>query len=306
MATLKKLKTALNFINKGAKYRPILGNVLVQLDGLYCTDLETYVKIKDNFDLNKGYQQLNTLGLKPSIELEEEIPVRNFSTSFTDRLMVNIKDLEYMLKFASKDKTRPFLNSIAISEERIAACSGHVINKIDIDNPIKYGASRNSYIMPRTSLNVLIKLCKAYKYENVYLELEEEFTNVKTASFDFQMRNIDRDYPKLSTVIPTKFKTTIEIDNFIDFKALKPVFNKRTYGCEIKNDDGYLKFIIGETKQEFIVGEAPIDLDDDFSIGFNCSYLDLASRGQKSFTIKINDAFKPCEVNGSIVMPLKL
>ena len=45
---------------------------------------------------------------------------------------------------------------------------------------------------------------------------------------------------------------------------------------------------------------------DDFELGFNFDYLVRAANKDKSFKIKFNNLLNPCEVNGSIVMPLKL
>ena len=110
----------------------------------------------------------------------------------------------------------------------------------------------------------------------------------------------------------SRYKESVEID-WIDFKKLKPLFDKRNYSSKIVIKENVIKLVISKCnqehsigcEQEYLIGHT--DKDIDFKIGFNASLLDRAiGKNTSKLVFKFNNECSPCEVNGAIVMPLRL
>lgn len=297
MSTLKKVKTALNFIKK--TNRPILQYIEVKNGLLTCTDLDTSIKIKDSFELKEGLQDIATFGLTDGLPLDDDFPLVDFDINKVDTVtLLSIDKLAYIAKFASNDETRIFLNGVAIDSGHMVACSGFVLNCEELDDEIG-----GSYIMPTTSIKILVKLCKAYGIKNITIDLDDTFAVIDNVKFTLKMRLIQRQFPKWEALIPNKYANTLKIDTWIDFKKLKPLFEIKPM-CTIKYINGSIVLIPKHyPEKQYVLGKSDEKFDD---IGYNPSYLELASNGQKSFEIKYNPGVKPSLVNEAIVMPLKL
>lgn len=297
---LKQLKPKLNFIKENA--RPILTMVKVTKNSLEVNDLETYVTIKNNHGLSEGLHRYDTLGLvagEGAANLDE-YPLAPIGTH-QDIILVSLSDLEHTLKYASKDETRLHLNGVAIDGGYMVATDGHTLNRVKLEKE----TSRN-YIMPRTSLAVLIKLLKGYKLTGlIRIEFNDSHALVENAQFKVSMRLIERDFPKWQAIIPTEgFLNEIDVSEMPDFKDFKLLLNKRSNACSIKASEGYVSLVPKlHPHISFIIGAYT---GDNFELGFNFDYLVRAAKKDKSFKIKFNNLLSPCEVNGSIVMPLKL
>lgn len=299
---LKQLKPKLNFIKKIKTCRPILTMVKVTKNSLEVNDLETYVTIKDNHGLSEGLHYYDTLGLVASegaVDINE-YPLPPVGTH-QDVILVSLSDLEHTLKYASKDETRLYLNGVAINGGYMVATDGHTLNRVKLEKE----TSRN-YIMPRNSLTVLIKLLKGYKFTGlIRIEFNDSHALVENAQFKVSMRLIERDYPKWQAIIPTKgFLNEVDVSEMPDFKDFKLLLNKRSNACIIKASEGYVYLVPKlHPDNSYVIGAYT---GDDFELGFNFNYLVRAAKKDKAFKIKFNNLLSPCEVNGSIVMPLKL
>lgn len=296
---LKQLKPKLNYIKKNT--RPRLTQIKVNSDSLECHDLETYVKIKDNHGMSEGLQQYSTLGLTSSTSDVDEYPTYNIDRNHRDVINIDMSKLERCLQFASKDETRLYLNGVAINAGHLVATDGHTMKSYELDNQLEH-----NYILPSTSLKVLIKLLKGYKMTGlVTLTLNESWATVENSQFSFSMRLIQREYPKWQNIVPTGFKHTIAIDYFNDALNKKELFkvDKRSNSCRLLGSEGNVYLVpknYPDTK--IIVGTA----SEEFEIGFNFDYLVRAANKRDTFFIKFNNNLSPIEVNDSIVMPLKL
>lgn len=296
---LKQLKPKLNFIAKNV--RPRLTQIKVNKDSLECHDLETYVKIKNNYGMSEGLQNFKTLGLTNSTNDVDEYPTLNIDRFHTESLLIDLDKLETCLKFASKDETRLYLNGVAINKSHLVATDGHTLKAYKIDDHLE-----SNYIMPRTSLTVLIKLLKGFKYKGIVrLELNETWASVDNAKFTFSMRLIQREFPNWKNVIPQGYNHIIKIDNFNITKEAKPLFKecKRSNACRMVGSEGSV-FLIPRNypNERFLIGKC----DHDFEIGFNYSYLERGADKKNAFTFKYNGDLLPCEFNEAIIMPLKL
>jgi DNA polymerase III sliding clamp (beta) subunit (PCNA family) len=298
---LKQLKPKLNFIAKNM--RPILTQIKVTKNALECTDLETYVKIKNDYGMSEGLQNYSTLGLVNSSNDITDYPMTSVDRDHRDVLNIDMSKLERCLQFASKDETRLYLNGVAVNNGHLVATDGHTMKAYELDTKFEH-----NYILPSNSLKVLIKLLKGYKLTGlVRLELNEQWATVETAQFTCSMRLIQREYPKWRNIVPTSFNHTIAIDNFDAIKEAAPLFKecKRSFASKMIGENG--KVYLSPKNypdQKFLIGACAVECD--FEMGFNYSYLVRAANKKNQFTFKYNNELAPCEFNEAIVMPLKL
>lgn len=292
---LNALKTKLAFIKKSP--RPILGYVEVNDKGLTCTDLETYVCIKDSMGLAHGYQKLDTIGLVPSIQ-SDDYPLTDFNIEAPrDHVTVKLDELFYCLKFASSDETRLHLNGVAFDNGHMVAIDGHTLKVY------KSKELSESYIVPRTSLKVLEGLVKAYKIKGeITISFDDAFAIIHTEHFKFKARLIKREFPKWSGAVPAKFTQDLMLTNLPALKDIKPLLNAKTNAVHIVCVDKKLSLKFPDHDNSYDLGEYN---GDDFKIGINMKYVDRACNGEKTVNLKFNQAMAAIEINKAIVMPLK-
>lgn len=308
MTTLKQLKPVLNFIKKSR--RPILQHIKVNENGLLLTDLETSLLIKDNFNLDYGYHNITTLGVgKPSVIDSDDFPMISLENSKNDEIKLNVDLLEDLSKYCSNDETRIFLNCIAVNDNHLVATDGYKLQRYKIDNEVN-----KTYLIPKTSIKVLIRLLKKFKIkDNFTCQLDSDNILIDNDCFTFSSRLIQRDYVKWQAVIPKRFAHKVTINNWIDLKELKPLFDQRSFGCKIviKNEKVMLE-INNVEKYEYEIGfydnKELITLDQEkieCEIGFNVKFLDIAIGKTKESVLKFNNESSPTEINGAIVLPFK-
>lgn len=294
MSTLKKVKPIFNFIKKSRT--PL---VLCKNYELIGTDSETTVKIKDAFNLSDGLHKVATLGLVDSDRDIEGFPLCDFSGKAVDKITVLLEDIEMLIKFASDDETRPQLNSAGVNSGHLVATDGVTLHSVKLTKELK-----SDYVIPKTSLKILIRLMKAYGRLGVEIRLNKEFAFIENDDFGLKSRLLDREYPRWLNIVPKSFKDEIEVTSWIDFKELKCVFNKRfTSSIEIR--DGEIVFKIIGCDNEYVIGKCDKGLDN-IVIGFNVSYIDRVVGKNESFTLKFNNEYQPVMINDSIVMPMRV
>lgn len=294
---IKTIKPKLNFIRK--QVRPLLCNVKITSDSLECTDLETYVRIKDNFEMQAGLQNFETLGLIDSVEdKDEQYPAFDFEIDPVESVQIDTTDIVDLLQYASKDETRLHLNCVTVDACSLVACNGHTLKHIDLDQKID-----GTYLIPRTALNTVIKICKAYKRTGLTdFHFNEEYAVIDNDDFTIKIRLIQREYVKWSAVVPNKYNYSFNVTDWIDYKELKTLFNKRG-ACKIESIEGNAVLTSTEhPNNQYIIGKTK----DTFELGFNIAYLEIASNGLKEFEIKFNNEVSPILVNNAIIMPLKV
>lgn len=299
MLQLNKIKTLLSYATK-QKYRAELHHALVSPKGIQVTDLETNVLIK-SIELPLGVYKVDQLGefCKPSETIRvDDLPTIDWKQKEDDKIHVGIKTLETINKHSSDDETRIYLNSVYFDQENIVATNGYHLKAVKHDQNIK-----SQYIIPNESIDILVKLCKAFKTINIKLSFNDSLVTVDTLEFTWQSRLINREYLKYQAVIPKKWNNKLEIKNFPELKTYKPFLEKRKEKSVISLVNGEIFFSIPSTDIKIKIGESD---DKDFEIGFNPLFLEIAREDKKDFTIKWNSELSPVLVNESIVMPLKL
>ena len=301
MTTLKQLKPVLNSLK--SKCRPILNNVYVENGKMVMTDMETTLEVNDCFNLEEGFHAIETLGLIGANKeiSKDDYPLIDFTFDYpVDQFKWSQNSIESFLPFTSNDETRIFLNGIAVNDGHLVATTGHILKYEKIDNDIT-----SNYIMPRTSLKILNNLLKKFKVkEDITIKLNEGYMLTKNEYFTFKCRLIQRDYPKWLAVVPTKYAHEFVIDNKLDVKELKPLFNPRTNGIKITLLSGKVFAAISGYDQNYLIGHCDEDLD--FTIGVNAMYLDTCLNGSNISVVKFNNGLSPMLANNNIVMPLKI
>jgi len=308
MSTLKKLKTVFTAFKK--QHRPILTNACIDKDGLHITDLETFITIKNTFDLSKGLHPLNTITLlnKPISEDDSEFPCKMFSLGIIASYTVSVKQLEELEVHTSKDETRMHLNCIAFDKNDIVACDGHTLKNIK-SLIHELPEHEQTFLIPRTVIKHIIKLAKIYKLNEVELKFSEEHVTINTNNFIVSGRLLIRDYVKWCNVLPNEESLTecFTVNQFINLKNLKPLFNIRGT-CKLFSKDGKVYLTPCESVgsgEEFEIGTS----DKDFEIGFNVNLLNRVLT-ERELKVRYINATSPCAIFNkntvTVIMPLKL
>lgn len=300
---LEQLKTKLRHLKKA--YRPILNHVHISNLGIYCTDLETNILIKNNYGLKEGLKLLDTLSteidLPSNVEISE-YPIIDVDKIKGETITVKIDDLFRVNQFSSNDETRMFLNCVCFDVDHMVAVDGHKLKAIELDKKLKH-----SYLVPNTSLKILKGLLGGYKIKDtISFKLSENYAWIDNEFFTMKIRLITREFPKWRTILPKKFEYEFKIDKPIDFKALKPVINKYNKRIILESVSGTVYLKLDEVKdyQGIIIGTC--SSSENFIIGVNAEYLDLAANGEKQYSVKFNSSLSPLLINEAIVMPLKV
>jgi DNA polymerase III sliding clamp (beta) subunit (PCNA family) len=295
---LEQLKSKLSYLKKNK--RPILNMIQVLPNGLQCTDLETDIKIKNNYGLNEGLQKLDALGLLPSDKsLEGEFPQLFITNKHArDNVTVKINDLFYCLKFASSDETRLYLNCVAFDNSNMVAIDGHTMKTYKTEQ------LSESYLIPKTSLKVLEGLIKGFKIkETITFSFDDSFAYSDNEFFSFKARLIKREFPKWQTVVPVKFKYNFLMSDLPSLKTIKPLLNPRTSIIKIVSENKKLTLVIPDQDLSYPIGEYQ---GENFQLGINMNYLERACNGEKLVCVKFNNELSPLEINNAIVMPMKI
>lgn len=219
-------------------------------------------------------------------------------TKIEVELNVNLADLKNTLKHTSKDETRPWLCGVAFDNNHMVATTGHTLKCVEL------GEFEGSFIVPREAIDTILRLAKSFNGRpEIFLKFDDEFCYYSDHDCEYKARLIKREFPKWSFVVPKSFKHSMHILNW-DYKSFKKSLDKfKKVALSVRNGDVWLCHGTSEN-EEIIIGECSPSLD--IEIGFNASYLEIASEGLKEFEIKFNDELKPTQVNKAIVMPLKL
>lgn len=296
MLTLKQIKPVFKFITKGAS-RPMLQNVHVDKDGIRCTNLESTLLIKDNYGLDDGLHVIDTIGLVGAVDQDcGDYPWCSLDIVARDIQHTRVSTIKDVRQFSSKDETRVHLNGVAFDSNHIVAVDGYCLRYYPVQN------LEGSYIIPNSGIDILLKLTGKYRIKAVDIQLSDEYALIDNDYFTLLIRLIKRDYVKWRQVIPKDFSYTVTICEWIDFKEIKPLFDKREYKCKIEMLEGVISLVVKENS--YIIGWCDKELSKE--IGFNGMFLDKAIGKNKEIELKFNNEVAPCLVNGAIIIPLKV
>lgn len=303
---IDKVQSALRFIKKGIS-RPELSRVLAAQNGLFATDLETDVHVKDTYGLNHGLHFHARLGSNElTCESLNSWPLIMSEREIENTVQIDAQQLKYLFKHSSKDETRPWLNGVAFQSGYAIATNGHTLKFIKTNKFVE----NKTYIVPRTSIDILMKFLRGFKFDkrDVTVKLTSTHAIVENDSFRIDMRLINRPFVKWRNHVPIKFENTVHVESWVNYIKYQRTLNKVNRKVVLKGLGGQLYLCGGTENNEELVGSYITEECEhhDFQIGFNCDLLELAREGKKEFEIKFNNDISPVSVNGVIVMPLKL
>ena len=283
--------------------RPILQKVLIKNKALIVTDLETSLRI-DNIKLSDGLHDITKISLldSPCKLNVDDYPCIDFNSKSIEQLSTNVKEIADLLKHSSKDGTRIFLESVCWNKNQLVATDGYTLKTIN-----KNVESLESRLLPRKSLEKLIKLLKKYKVDDFDIEiLDNNHFRVKIEdAFTLVGKLIMGDFPHYKKIIPTKTTKSFEITENIDFKTIRTLLNDR-----------YPKIVLTNKGDNLLLN----DPNSTFSIKIGttkhkkeiCINLDLLERILKTNDCKIfkyNNELSPILIennNGiSLLMPMR-
>lgn len=221
-----------------------------------------------------------------------------------EQITVNLKDLKYTLQHCSKDVTRLFLNGVCFQDDVMVATNGHTLKYVTVEGNVK-----GSYIVPSEAVDIILKTIKAFKNSIVFnpsvlLKFTEGHVMVKCSQvFEIKFKLIEREFPKWRMVIPDKLTDSMTITKW-EYPSFKKSLGKsKKIVLSLRDGDVYLCYGESENQEELI---GYTSLGRDMDIGVNASYMHMASENLSSFEIKFTNETTPLEINGVIVMPLRL
>jgi DNA polymerase-3 subunit beta len=317
-----KLKTLVS-LAKGRTTIPILGTVRVQ-DGIAtATDLDYHISTPvTGFNKKDGDEDLTYYphGFDKGVFTKTELPASDFpdhKPSGKDRLTVTLdaKQLEafaWILKAASKEETRYYLNGIYFDKGDIVATDGHRLHtmqcKLDWNKKATVGA-----ILPRHGCKLILDLVKETKASSVTITFQDMTFTATIGEVTLQGKLIDGTFPEWEKVVPKTVPGNKTIHNPADLKAIKPAIDilckiTATRRPSVKLHNGTIEPTFGAmlaTKHSW-----PTSMKTKCEIGFNLNYL-MDACGGTVFYNTSSDPVKIIDQRGGItkmtvLMPLRV
>lgn len=298
----KKLKPLLSTIANVNRSVPSLQYVYVNDGKLMTSDYDSYLVI--DTDLKNGYHAVKTLGLTEPIEHVTKFPLEAFKSrevlGVIDSHTISVKSLKFFTKFISKDMTRVFFTGLAINDGHFVACDGHRLVK----ERLKW-ANVEDVIIPNQALKYLLKLATMFNLKEVTFLVHKEHVSIRHENFTLYINLIKREYPRWQAVIPSKHSYKFTVNEWIDFKEFKPLFNK-SMSCTISIEDKIVSLKIKGHNTNFLIGYANDGIKDNIVV--NGKYLDDCIIGETIFIVGNN--LSPIEfINNEgftgVVMPMR-
>jgi DNA polymerase III subunit beta len=177
-----------------------------------------------------------------------------------------------------------------------------------------------SAIIPRKGLAELRKLLDQEGEEQVQLMLDGQLAWLQRGATEVSMRLVEGEFPDYRGVIPKQSKYAVAVGRDALLNAIKraAIFsNERYHGVKLGLASGALT--VSSTSPEMGEASETIDVDftgDEFSIGFNASYLIQAlgvMPAESDASLGLSDEVSPGVIKSStdsqftyVVMPMRL
>lgn len=302
-STISKIKTSLSKFNQ-KNARNALNHVYVNPSGIFVTDLESLVNIKDSHGLEVGLYEISKLGefsVKSPMSVDEYptqivSDIKTFKT--IEKTVISIKGLKSLNVHSSKDESRPHINSVYFHSNQVVATNGYHLKHIELNDTLE-----NNYLVPRECLENLFKLLKCFKLTgSLILEFNEDFFRVTNENFTFIGRLLKREYIRYQAVIPKKCNHSFVVERLPEFKNIKPHLNRQE-AISLKAIDNEVFYCIKDSDIKIKIGSS----DHDFEIWFNAKYLNVCFEENSNVTVKYNNNLSPVKINENVIlMPLKI
>jgi DNA polymerase-3 subunit beta len=201
---------------------------------------------------------------------------------------------------------------------RMVATDGHRLSMIERE-AADFEMEGNA-IIPRKGLAELRKLLDQEGEEQVQLMLDGQLAWLKRGATEVSMRLVEGEFPDYRGVIPKEPKYAVAVGRDALLNAIKraAIFsNERYHGVRLGLASGALT--VSSTSPEMGEASETIDVDftgDEFSIGFNASYLIQAlgvMPAESDASLGLSDEVSPGVIRSAtdsqftyVVMPMRL
>ena len=228
---------------------PVLQQICVDDTGAHSTDMDIWLSVPSE-SIKKGMYYADSFNLLID-PIKTSIPTGDFPGDYdmgtrTGTVKLNAEQMqafEWVLKAASTEITRYYLNSIYFDKTQIVATDGHRMHIIELDIQ-RSEDFKGGLIMPSKAVLYLIYLHKEYK-ENVVIHIHEKGFVCEIGSASLKSKHVDGTYPDYRKVFPKIKdcgKTLFDPQEIIDLKPHLDVLEKNNLvGKSIIFEGGKIK-----------------------------------------------------------------
>jgi len=285
----------------------------------------------DWIELKCGRSRFKMMGLDPrsfpampSQSTKSEGPKKSVKAALTISSAVLAMMIDKTIFAVSPDEARynlsgVFLESHDAGMARMVATDGHRLSMIDreVPNFVMEGGT----IIPRKGLTELRKLLDQAGESEVKLLLDGQLASLKRGNTEVSMRLVEGEFPDYRGVVPkqTKYRINVTRDALqASIKRAAIFSNERYHGVKLALSSGALT--VSSTSPEMGEASETIDVEyrgDEFSVGFNASYLLQALNviaAESEIELGLSDEASPCLLRtpvadskfSYVVMPMRL
>lgn len=311
MKTLIKLAKT----NRTRTTIPVLSHICIIGKIAHSTDMDMEVSVPcESVKSGMYYADSFNLLIDP---IDTGIPANDFP-DFKDigiktgTLKLDAEQLEafaWVLKAASTEETRYYLNGIYFDKNKIVATDGHRLHQVELD--VKYvDEFKEGIIMPSKCAKYLLYLHKEYK-ENVVINIYEEGFICKIGNAVIKSKHVDGTFPNYKKVFPKIKdceKTVFDPQEIIDIKPQLDLLEKHNLVGKA------IIFENGKIKPSVIANDANYEWESQtkipFKIAFQRKYLVDMCAGILHYTGKGNSSILVKQRRGikktGILMPIRV
>jgi len=288
------------------------------------------LELKFEIDQDNKLIKLNAKNIKYSLLMipSKDYPEISFEHNEENTITLESDDLkEIILKtsFAmSTDETRMFLNGIYLQnyegQLRAVAIDGHRLAMLDRNLKLESNELVDGVIIPRKGVNELRRMAEINADKKIKLSFSKAFLMATLENeYYISIRLISREYPKYSSVIPNKSKSSVTLnrDELISaIKRVKILSNETTNGIKLFFKENLIE--LKANNEVYGEGQEQIESNykgDEISMSLNASYLldTLSVIDNDSIIFEMNNSRSPLVIKPSndsnflgIVMPLRI
>jgi DNA polymerase-3 subunit beta len=285
----------------------------------------------DWVELKCGRSRFKMMGLDPrsfpampSQSTKSDGPKKSVKAALTIPANVLAKMIDKTIFSVSPDEARYNLSGVYLEahdagKARMVATDGHRLSMID--RTVPGFAMEGGTIIPRKGLTELRKLLDQGGDAEVKLLLDGQLASLKRGATEVSMRLVEGEFPDYRGVVPKQTKYHIKVGRDALQASIKraAIFsNERYHGVKLGLTDGALT--VSSTSPEMGEASETIDIDyrgDEFSVGFNASYLLQALAvipGESEIDLGLSDEASPGLLRtpaddsefSYVVMPMRL
>lgn len=317
LKTLVKLAKA----NTGSRI-PILKTVHVKDNIATSTDMDVWISAPvSGFSFADGDEDMTYYphGFEKGVFIKSGLPLTDFHHEFRKKgdaratITLNEKQIDVMawvLKAASREETRYYLNGIYFDREEIIATDGHRVHAFKFET--KWPDKNKGAILPRKAVAMILDLVKELKAKTISIEFQDMSFICKVADVTISGNLVDGTFPEWKKVVPDHPAENVTVFNPAEIKALMPALEILGKISVIKTPSLAIEDGVAKPSHDLSGSNYswPVCMKFPFKAGFNAKYLMEACGGTMSYGDSTTP-FKVTDKRGGIekltvLMPLRV